>query len=97
MSKVSVKVLDELEYETDVPASAYAAFLTSAVWDDMQAVIMGQIAQAQLKLNTSEKPLDMYRAQGAIAALQTVIAMPETIYETLKQMQEEGKQDAEPE
>ena len=97
MSKRSVKILNEVEYETEVPASAYGSFLQSAVWDDLQAVIMGQIAQAQVRLYSAEKPVDIYRAQGAVAALQTVLALPETIFETLTQLQEEGKQDAETE
>lgn len=82
-------VLEQVEFETDVTAAEYRRFIESPVWRDFEAVLYGQVAAAQVALNTEDEPRELYRRQGMIEALNIVLRLPMTILDDLEQNKKE--------
>lgn len=93
-SKVSYEVLEQVDFDTDVKASDYSSFMESAVWRDLESVVLGQVARAQLDLESAVEVRDIFYNQGQIAAYKTLLTLPKVIFETLTEMQKGEHQDA---
>ena len=84
MSNPRFEVLEQVDFESEVEASDYRNFLDSQVWRDLESVLLGQIGLAQEDVNTKDELRDIYRAQGRIEALRTVVALPGVILADLE-------------
>jgi hypothetical protein len=87
-------VLEQSDFESEATAAEFARFMESTVWRDLEAVLFGQIAVAQAKINMEDELKEVFRGQGMIEALNVMLSLPAVIYDELQQKQE-GEKDGE--